>query len=217
MLGVSDYAIRVFEHVQQHDATGPLADDAAIRVADYKYEGGHWEDAAVHYGQFYTDHPKSPFAKKALLNGIDAKVKSYLGPAYDYSMLEDARSQVKIVMEQFPDQDPKVLDKLYKTLDLVRAQDAERNYRIGSHYLYTGHVAAAEYYFGEIPIKWPKSPYSPKAKEQLAKIAKMPRKESLSSKIMTRPGSSDPYASGMSSGNMSTGMPGMGALPGNAP
>ena len=70
---------------------------------------------------------------------------------------------------------------------------AERAYKIGEHYLWTGKVQAAEYSFGEIPIKWPKSPLAARAKDQLAKIATMPRKETKASRIMTQPGGSDPY------------------------
>ena len=47
-----------------------------------------------------------------------------------------------------------------------------------------------------VRYRWPKSEWAVKAKTQLASLAKIPRKESLPSKIMSLPGSTDPYSSG---------------------
>ena len=98
-------------------------------------------------------------------------------------------------MATFPDR-PAGNEKLYHTLDLINDQEAERTYVIGDYYRRTGKVASAEFYFGKIRQRWPKSPWAAKAKTQLAVLAKMPRKQSLPSKIMTQPGGLDPFVSG---------------------
>jgi outer membrane protein assembly factor BamD (BamD/ComL family) len=210
LIGVNDHALKALEHVQHHDSDGPLAEVAAMRVADYHYNRGNWELASVYYDQslaFYGKKGKQ--VERAQLLSIDSKMKNYLGPNYDGSGLEQAKVLIKQSLDNFPERNPATAEKLYRTLDQIREEEAKRAYTTAEHYLWTGHLAGAEYYFGEIPVKWPKSPYAPKAKEQLAKIAKMPRKETLPSKIMTRPGASDPYASGVSSANPGGMMSGM--------
>jgi outer membrane protein assembly factor BamD (BamD/ComL family) len=212
LIGVSDWALKTLEHVRHHDAEGPLADEALMKIADFHYENQDWEEAAIYYDELVNSHRKSRFARQALLRSIDAKIKGYLGPDYDASGLEQARVQIKQALDAYPEIQDGTAEKLYKTLDQITAQEAEHAYKVGEHYLWTGYVTAAEYAFGEIPVKWPNSPFAPKAKEQLAKISKMPRKEILPSKIMGRPGAGDPYAGGISPSNPAGPMGAMGGM-----
>src|SRR5262249_28094573 len=155
----------------------------------------------IYYDQLIQDHTKSKFLQTALLKSIDSKVRNYLGPQYDGTGLEDAKKQIKQALNEFPEKSPENEQKLYRTLDLIREEEAKRAYEFAEHYLWTRNIAGAEYYFGMIPVKWPKSPYADKAKEKLALLAKMPRKETLPSQIMTRPGAADPFGSGIGSAN----------------
>lgn len=200
-LDLGGSALAVLEHVRHHDPTGPLADDAVLRIADYHAASLDYETAAVYYDQLITDHPKSPLLQRAHLASIDAKLKAYIGPEYDGAGLEQARETVRQTMATFPERQTDTEGDLYHTLDLIADQQAERTYGVGRYYHRAGKVASAEYYFGMIPRRWPKSPWAAKAKEQLAQLAKLPRTESLPSKIFTQPGSGDPYSNGVTSGN----------------
>jgi TolA-binding protein len=217
--GVNDWAIQAIEHARQHDPKGPLADDAYMRLADHYYDHRNWEMAAFHYDALINDpdQAKSPFIQRAQMQSIDAKMKGYLGPEYDATGLEEAKSTVRRTLDQFPERKASTTESLFHTLDIIREEEAKRAYEYGDHYLWTGHLAGAEYYFGMIPARWPKSPYATKAKDKLAKIAKMPRKQTEPSKIMARPGAIDPYANGISAANpgaMMNGGMGMGMAPG---
>jgi TolA-binding protein len=204
-IDATGHALAALEHVRHHDPTGPLADDAVLRIADHYYGHGDYEDAALYYDQLIAEHPKSPFLQRAQRASIDSKIKGYIGPDYDGAGLEQARDQAIQTMALFPERQAQAGEKgsLEHTLDLINEQMAERAYQRGEHYLWTGKVASAEYCFGEIPVKWPKSPYAKRAKEQLAKIASMPRKETKASQIMALPGSTDPLtgSNGVSSGS----------------
>ncbi|AGA30880.1 tetratricopeptide repeat protein [Singulisphaera acidiphila] len=214
MIDAHGHALRALEHVRQHDPDGPLSDDAVLRIADEHMSTGDYELAAMHYDQLTTDHPKSPYLQRAQLASIDARMKNYIGPEYDPSDLDKAREMIKQTMVTFPDR-PASNEKLYHTLDLINDQEAERNYLVADYYKRTGKVASAEYMYGKIRHKWPKSEWAAKAKTDLASLAKMPRKESLPSKIMTAPGSVDPFSSGGPGMNGATGgMPGMGMMGG---
>jgi TolA-binding protein len=208
LIDTSGHALQVLEHVRQHEPEGPLADDAVMRIADQHYKSGSYEVAAIHYDQLATDHPKSPFLQRAQLQSIDSRIKDYIGPEYDASGLEKARELIKQTMLTFPDR-PEGNEKLYNTLALINDQDAERTYLIGDYYRRAGKVASAEFYFGKVRSMWPKSPWAVKAKSQLAVLAKMPRTQTLPSRIMMTPGAMD--ASGASSGGGMNGM-GMGGM-----
>lgn len=222
-IDASGHALRALEHVRHHDPTGPLADDAVMKIADHYYQAENWEEAALYYDQLLSEHPKSAFVEQAMLSGIDAKLKGYIGPDYDGTGLEQARNQVSQVMANFPERQAAYSDDMNSVLGVIDDQMAERMFKRGEHYLWTGKVAAAEYCFGAIPVKWPRSPLVQPAKAHLAQLATMPRKETQASKIMTLPGGSDPLtgSSGVSAGgigpNSSIGSPngmGMGGISG---
>ncbi len=202
-------ALQVLEHVRHHDPTGPLADDAVMKIADMKMANQDYEGAATYYDQLISEHPKSPLLAKAQLAGIDARMKGYIGPEYDGTGLERASQQVKQHMTLFPER-PAGDEKLYHTLDLINDQKAERTFVTGDYYQRIGKVPSAEFYFGTVVHRWPKSEWAAKAKTRLAALAKAPRKESLPSKIMTQPGAADPMG-GSSMGGFGGGGPSMGA------
>ena len=78
---------------------------------------------------------------------------------------------VKQTMATFPDR-PASNEKLYRTLDLINDQEAERTYVVGDYYRRTGKVPSAEFYFGQSPCAGPRasgraspdrtSPHSPR-------------------------------------------------------
>ena len=208
LIDTRGHALQALEHVRQHNPTGPLADDAVLRIADEHMNSGDYEAAGIYYDQLIADHPRSPHLQRAQLAAIDARMKGYVGPEYDGSGLEKARELVKQTMASFPDR-AAGNEKLYHILDVINDQEAERAYVYGAYYKKTGKVASAEYMFGKIPQKWPKSPWAAKAKTQLASLAKMPRELTKPSKIMSQPGSASPAASGGQGG-----MGGMGGMPG---
>ncbi len=209
------YAIKTLEHVRLHDPTGPLADRAALRTADHYHAVGDYEQAAVFYDQLLTEHAKSPLRERAQLSSIDAKIKGYIGPEYDGSGLDSAKDTIKRTMAEFPEKQAGH-EQLYHTLDLISDQEAEREYTSGLYYLRAHRPTSAEYQFGLVRAKWPKSKWAELAKVEMQKTAKMPRKASVPSKMMTLPGSSDPSTMGSGSANSSAGggMGGMGGMGG---
>jgi outer membrane protein assembly factor BamD (BamD/ComL family) len=220
VIDVGGNALAVLEHVRHHDPLGPLADDAVMKIADYHYERGNYEDAAFHYDQIPTDYEKSELLQQAQLASIDSKMKAYIGPEYDGRGLGEARKTIDATQQMFPERQASHSDEVNKSIALIDDQMAERAYKVGEHYLWTGKVTSAEYSFGEIPARWPKSEWAAKAQEQLAKIATMPRNgPTKASTIMTQPGAPDPtsingaggFQSGMQGGGMNSGMGGTGS------
>ncbi len=211
------HALRALEHVRQYNPQGELADDAVLRIADEHMNRADFDAAAMYYDQLIVDHPKSPFLQRAQLSSIDARMKAYLGPEYDASGLEKARELVKQTMTTFPDR-AIGNDKLYRTLDLISDQYAEKDFVTAAYYKRAGYPTSAEFYFAKVAQKYPKSPWAVKAKTELASLAKVPRKIHDPSKIMTSPGSGGSNSmggmngGGMGGGGMGGGGMGMGGM-----
>jgi TolA-binding protein len=188
------FAIKTLEHIRDQDPDGPLSDDALMKMADYYYSVGNYEDAARYYDQIPTDHAKSEHLHRAYMASIDSKLKMYIGPEYDGRPLTAALETIEQTRTVFPER-LEDNEKLFHLRDVISDQNAEREYQVGLYYKKTNHITSAEYYFSLVNAKWPKTEWAKKSKDELALLAKLPRKESLPSKIMTQPGSGDPFGS----------------------
>jgi outer membrane protein assembly factor BamD (BamD/ComL family) len=209
IIDTQGYALKALEHVRHNDPTGPLADDAALQIAEYYVKHRDYESASLYYDQFIAEYPKSPFLQKVQHAAIDTRLRAYLGPEYDASGLEKARAMVQKTMKTFPERQASY-EGLYHTLDVINNAEAEKTFLTGTYYKRVGKIPAAEFYLGKIPQRWPNSPWAVKAKGELASLAKLPRTPSKPSKIMIPPGSTDPFGTGMGGGMGGMGMGGMG-------
>jgi outer membrane protein assembly factor BamD (BamD/ComL family) len=212
IIDTQGYALKALEHVRHNDPTGPLADDAALQIAEYYVNHHDFESASLYYDQFIAEYPKSPYLQKVQHAAIDTRLKGYLGPEYDASGLEKARTMVQKTMKTFPERQASY-EGLYHTLDIINNAQAEKTFLTGAYYKRVGKIQAAEFYLGKIPQRWPNSPWAVKAKGELAVLAKMPRTLSKPSKIMIPPGSTSPMGGGMGGmGGMGMGGMGMGGM-----
>ncbi len=202
LIDSNGYAIKALEHVRQHNPQGALADDAALRMADHYHIVGDYESAALYYDQLINDPDlrKSEYREKALLSSVDSKIKGYAGPEYDVSGLEQASDTITKIFTEYPERRA-TAEQLYHTNDLIKDQHAERAYGVAMYYMRVRKPASAEYYFGMILAKWPESKWAGEARKQMLLTAKMPRKASQPSKIMTMPGAPDPSTMGGNGGN----------------
>ena len=72
------FAVQALEHVRHNDPTGPLADDAAIKIADYYMKRHEFDTAAQYYAQIVVEYPKSPLCAYARRAAFNARIRSYL-------------------------------------------------------------------------------------------------------------------------------------------
>lgn len=193
-LDVRGHGFAALEHVRHHDPTGPLADDATILLADAYFQFKDYDTANIYYDQFLTDFPKSPMYREAQEKSILSKVNSYIGPEYDAQQLEKARELIQRTLAAYPDRPRDEQKRLYHLLDLITDQEAERAYLTGDYYRRTGKAMAAEFYLGKVIAKYPNSTWAEKSREQMELVAKMPRKFTAPSKIMSQPGAPDPMS-----------------------
>jgi TolA-binding protein len=210
LIDVTNNALSVLEHVRQHKVDGPFADDAVMRIADFHFKAGNFDEASVYYDQLIEDETQShsPLLLDAHVRSIDSKIKAYVGPEYDSAGLESAVKLIRKTMTAFPERDEATDKFLMNALYHITDQQAEITFRRGEFYRKTGYPGAAEFCYAEVRSRWPQSEWAAKSQEQLAVVAKAPRREVLPSKIMTAPGAPDPVAAA------NAGMGGMGGIGG---
>ena len=205
------------EHVRHHDPTGPLSDDAVLRDRRRAHgEPGITSWPPCYYDQLITDHPKSPFLQRCPARqhrradeGLH-RPRVRRRPAW-----RRPASMIKQTMATFPERPDEQREALSHPRPDQRPggrTDLSRSATTTSGSARSPRPSSTS---ARSDTRWPKSEWAAKAKTDLASLAKMPRKESLPSKIMTAPGSVDPFSSGAGGGNGATGgMPGMGMMGG---
>jgi outer membrane protein assembly factor BamD (BamD/ComL family) len=67
LMDMEGSALEALEHVRQNDPTGPLADDAALQIAEYHATHRDYESAAQYCDQIVSDFPKSPLRARAVI------------------------------------------------------------------------------------------------------------------------------------------------------
>jgi outer membrane protein assembly factor BamD (BamD/ComL family) len=94
-------AFRALSAVWHNDPTGPLADHAAIKIADYYMTNGEYNAAAACYDQFLAGYPGSPFCPHARLASVEARFRSYLLEHHDSAFLKLSRDVAKTYLRAF--------------------------------------------------------------------------------------------------------------------
>jgi hypothetical protein len=101
MADTDGLALAALSAVFHHDPTGPLADDAAIQIADYYMKNRDNKVAAAYYDQFIAEYRKSPYCPKARLATVEARFRVYLLDQRDTAGLTMARELAKPILQAF--------------------------------------------------------------------------------------------------------------------
>ena len=168
MLDVGGSALAVLEHVRQHDPTGPLADDALMKIAEHHYNLQDYETASEYYDQLIANDPKSPFLQQAQMATIEEGQDARLPRPRIRRDSASRRRSRRSARPRPPSRAarPAPATSFYHKLDLIADQKAERAFSVASYYKSAGAIDSAEYYSGMVPKRWPKSPWAEKAKTE---------------------------------------------------
>ena len=94
-------AIAAYESIHLHDPRGPLADMPSWRSRTCTSAPATTTRPAPHYDIIRKDYPKSKYQVQAHLLGLQSKLRSYQGPAYDPTPLKDAGEIADQTLKQF--------------------------------------------------------------------------------------------------------------------
>jgi outer membrane protein assembly factor BamD (BamD/ComL family) len=78
LFGTRKFALEALEHVRHNDPTGPLADDAAVEIADYYMKRNEFDTAAQYYALILAEYPKSPRCLYARRAAFHARIRSFI-------------------------------------------------------------------------------------------------------------------------------------------
>jgi outer membrane protein assembly factor BamD (BamD/ComL family) len=167
-------ALATYESVWLNDPTGPLADDAVMATANAHFLKGRYRDADDYYDQLRTKHPQSEHQFEAHLLGLQSKLRAYQGPEYDGIELVDAEKLIDQTLTQFPDQIKDERGRVLETRNMVKAQRAERDWRVGQHYDKLEYYRAAKFYYEGIIKDYPGTPFAEMSRQRIAEIKDLP-------------------------------------------
>jgi len=174
LFDTSGNALASFESVRLHDPTGPLADDSIMATANAYFLKGRYEDADYYYGLIREQYPQSEQQAMAHLLGLRAKLREYEGALYDGTTLQEADELIKTMLIQFPDQLPEERERLLTAQRAVRAQMAERNWKMAEYYAKTKHYGAARFYYRDVIKDYADTRFAEMAQQRMTEFAGEP-------------------------------------------
>lgn len=167
-------AVAAYRAVWLNDPTGPLADDSVMQTANTFFMQGKYADADWHYAQLRKNHPTSKHVMNAYLLGYRTKLETYNGPEYDGTPLADAEELIEVLLTQFSDQLGDERPRVIEARAIVRAQQAEREWRRASFYMSHGYNQAAGRHLSNVIQKYPETRFAEMAREKAKEIADKP-------------------------------------------
>jgi len=167
-------ALATYESVHLHDPTGPLADDSIMATANAHFLKGRYADADYYYTLLREQYPQSEHQATAHLLGLRAKLRRYEGPHYDGEVLKEAEELLRTMLLQFPDQLTDERERLLIAQQAVRAQQAERDWKMAEYYARRKQYGAARYYYRSVIDEYSETRFAELAQQKLIEFGDEP-------------------------------------------
>src|SRR5262249_33050102 len=149
---------------------GPLADKALFLCGSVKFFNEDYREADHFFTQIYERHPNSPLAAQAVELAIISKHMSTGGSDYDGRKVAEARQLVHAALDSYPELANKKRDYLMRQLAGISAQQAEKEYKIGEFYRWTGHAPSAVFYYELVRRRYPGTEAARMAEQRIAEL-----------------------------------------------
>jgi outer membrane protein assembly factor BamD (BamD/ComL family) len=167
-------AVRLHDRIRLDDPTGRLADDAALARANAYFLRGDWEQADDAYTDLRRTFPSSEHQFKAHFLGLQCKLRTYQGPAYDGTALEECERLIKTIRKQFPQQAEEEREYLARAWAEVRYKLAEREWSLAQYYDYRREYGGARFHYQEILENYDDTPFAERTRQRLEQVADEP-------------------------------------------
>ncbi len=174
ILPVTDDALTILDRIQDRQRGSPLAERAAMRVADYYYDRGDFPEAIDAYGDFIKRYPYSQYVRKAEIRRAEASLANYHGVKYDTTPLIDARERLNGVQQMFPQAAQEL--QIKALTDRIYQMEGRNDLEIARYYWRAGQKYASAWYYRRVINNWPDTQFAIEARDELR--ARMPDKVS---------------------------------------
>ena len=171
VLPVSDDALQLLDRIQDRQRGSAIAERAGIRVADFYYQSGKFQEAIDSYSDFMKRYPYSQYYRKAEIRRAEASLGNFRGVLFDYTPLTDARDLLGEIGRRYP-QSSEIL-QARAIDDRIYQLEGQKELEIARYYFRSGKKYASAYYYKRVIANWPDTLYAEAARKEL--IARLPQ------------------------------------------
>ncbi len=148
VLGVSEDALELLDRIQDRQRGSAIAEQAGMRIVDYYYSVGKFQEAGDSATDFLKRYPYSQYVRKAEIRRAQASLGSFRGVLFDFTPLYDARERLTAAAEAYPQstqqlQIPAIDDRIYQL-------EGKKELEIARYYWRAGRRHAAAYYYKRV-------------------------------------------------------------------
>jgi outer membrane protein assembly factor BamD (BamD/ComL family) len=167
-------AARILDRIRLDDPRGKLADDATLAAANAAFRDGNFIKADEYYTDLRKSFPSSEHQFSAHLLGMQAKLRSYLGPDYSGTPLDEAAKLIEQIRKQFPNEAGEQRELLARSYAKIRLANAERKWARAQYRDRRSEFRAARIFYEEVAEQFADTPYAAQAQTRIGQIANLP-------------------------------------------
>ncbi len=167
-------ALATYDSIRINDPTGPLADDAIMATANAHFLNERYDDADYYYSLLRSDYSQSEHQTAAHSIGLQAKMLAYQGSMYDAKPLDEADELVQQTSVQFATQSSEERDRLARAQQVIKDQQAQRDWDAALYYENRREYGSARYYYERVARQHPDSRYAAMVADKIGDIKDLP-------------------------------------------
>jgi len=167
ILPVSEDAIELLDRIQDRARGSALAEQSGMRVADYFYSRGEFQEASDSYTDFLKRYPYSQYSRKAEVRRAEASLGNFRGVLYDETPLLDGRERMEAIATAYPQTSQELQVKAVD--DRVYQLQGEKTLEIARYYWRAGRKHASSYYYKQVIANWPDTQWAVDARNELGR------------------------------------------------
>ncbi len=165
ILSVKEDALELLDRIQDRQRGSPIAEQAGIRIVDYYYNIGKFQEASDSASDFLKRYPYSQYARKAEMRRAEASLGNFHGVLFDFTPLYDAREHLAAAASEYPQtseqlQTPAINDRIYQL-------EGSKELEIARYYWRAGRYHAAAFYYKRVMANWPDTTFAQDARAEL--------------------------------------------------
>lgn len=169
LVDATGHALSLYNSVRLHDPQSKLGAAATMAIANIYFRKSRFEDAGYHYDLVRKEYASQPdYQLAAHVLGVRSKLRSYQGPQYEATPLNEAEELIDQTLTQFP---AEVLGderaRLLQARQMVRLERAQRDFQSAEYYYKIHYYRSARYYYGEVIREFPDTPFAKLAEQRM--------------------------------------------------
>ena len=165
ILPVTEDALQLLDRIQDRQRGSAIAEQAGMRIVDYYYAAGKFQEAYDACSDFLKRYPYSQYVRKAETRRAEAALGNFHGVLFDFTPLYDARERLAAISDIYPQtaeqiQVPAVDDRIYQL-------EGKKELEIARYYWRAGRKHASAYYYRRVMANWPDTAAAQAARSEL--------------------------------------------------